>query len=128
MPAMIAVGVASPSAHGQAITSTVTSAMRPWVKACSPPIVHHAMALRSAITITTGTKIPATLSTSFCTGALLPCASCTALMICASNVAPPTFFARMRRLPFWLIVPASNDAPIDLITGTGSPLIMLSST
>ncbi len=45
-------------------------------------------------------EIPATLSTSFCTGALLPCASCTIRIIWASNVSPPTFSARKRKLPF----------------------------
>ena len=78
--------------------------------------------------ITTGTNTAATLSTSCCTGALLPCASCTVRTICASSVAAPTFLARMRKLPFWLMVPASSAAPAPLATGTGSPLSMLSST
>ena len=45
--------------------------------------------------MTTGTKTAATLSTNFCTGALLPCASCTSLMICASIVSLPTFLAEI---------------------------------
>ncbi len=86
------------------------------------------MALSSAMPMTMGTKTAATLSTSFCTGALLPWASCTVRTIWASSVAEPTFSARMRRLPFWLMVPASSFAPAVFATGTGSPLSMLSFT
>ncbi len=81
-----------------------------------------------AIPITVGTKMPAILSTSFCTGALLPCASCTILMMWASMVSLPTFTALNRKLPFWLIVPANTFSFSFFNTGTGSPLNMLSST
>jgi hypothetical protein len=39
-------GCGQPSAQGQAITSTVTMAKSPCVNACSPPKIHHTMALR----------------------------------------------------------------------------------
>ncbi|MNY19054.1 hypothetical protein D3C86_1524700 [compost metagenome] len=74
-PTIIAVGVANPKAHGHAITNTVTAARRPCTKPLSPPNTIHNTKVISAMPITTGTKIPAILSTSFCTGALLPCAS-----------------------------------------------------
>ncbi len=61
------------------------------------------------IPMTTGTKMPAILSTSFCTGALLPCASCTIFMICASRVSPLLYAARkLKADPFWLMVPANT--------------------
>ena len=77
---------------------------------------------------TTGTNIPAILSTSFWTGALLPCACWTILMIWESRVSPPTFSAVNWKLPFWLTVPANTFSPWDFWTGTGSPVIILSST
>ncbi|OPZ15160.1 MAG: hypothetical protein BWZ05_02288 [Bacteroidetes bacterium ADurb.BinA245] len=71
----MAVGVANPKAQGQAITNTVTRANNPWVKPFSPPKIFQTINAAMAIKITTGTKIPAILSTNFCTGALLPWAS-----------------------------------------------------
>ena len=76
----------------------------------------------------TGTKIPAILSTSFWTGALLPCASCTMRIICASIVSDPVLSVLKRKAPFWLIVPAYTFSPVCLCTATGSPLSILSST
>ena len=78
--------------------------------------------------MTTGTNTAAILSTSFCTGALLPCASCTILMICDRRVSEPTLVALNEKLPFWLMVPANTGSPSFFRTGTGSPLSMLSST
>ncbi len=72
IPTMIAVGVASPRAHGHAITRTVTIANSPCVKLFSPPKIIHIARVRSEIRMTAGTKIDAILSTSCCTGALLP--------------------------------------------------------
>ena len=92
-PTIIAVGVASPSAHGHAITNTVTRAMIPWVSPLGPPQIVHMASVSNAIPMTTGTNMPAILSASFCTGALLPWASCTIFMICASTVSLPVFSA-----------------------------------
>ena len=64
-PTIIAVGVANPNAHGQAITNTVTSASKPCVNPLSPPNISHAIRLSIATPITIGTKMPAILSTSF---------------------------------------------------------------
>ncbi len=92
-PTIIAVGVAKPKAQGQAITNTVTAASNPCTTPLSPPKTNHNINVRMAIPITTGTNMPAILSTNFCTGALLPCASCTVLIIWASIVSFPTLTA-----------------------------------
>src|SRR5690554_1138554 len=107
-PTIMAVGVASPKAQGQAITSTVTMASRPCTTPLLPPHRSQAPKVRTAMPSTTGTKTAAILSTSFCTGALLPWASRTVCMIWASSVAPPTFSASKRKLPLWLMVPANT--------------------
>ena len=98
IPTIIAVGVAKPKAQGQAITNTVTEVSSACAK--SPSANIHTAKVKIASPITTGTKIPAILSTNFCTGALLPCASCTIRIICASTVSLPTFSAIKRKLPF----------------------------
>ncbi len=65
VPTMMAVGVASPKAQGQAITNTATIFKRACVKAFSPVAKKFQPAnVRSAITITIGTKIPETVSAS----------------------------------------------------------------
>ena len=128
MPTIMAVGVASPSAHGQAMMTTVTNANSPWVNPPVPSSNIHTMKASTAMPIMVGTNIPAILSTSCCTGALLPCASCTMCIIFASSVSVPTFSALKRKLPFWLMVPAKTLASFCLDTATGSPLSILSST
>ena len=59
MPTMMAVGVASPSAHGQAMMTTVTNASNPWVNPSgSGPVAHHmAMKASTAMPIMVGTNI-----------------------------------------------------------------------
>ena len=128
IPTMMAVGVASPKAHGQAIIRTVTAASNPWVNPLFPPKTIQSTKDSRAIPIIVGTKTAAIRSTSFWTGALLPCASCTRWMIWANKVSVPTLSAVNRKLPFWLMVPAKTEAPFSFSTGTGSPLSMLSST
>ena len=90
VPTMIAVGVARPMAHGQAMTSTATILISARVKASTLDPIAGAGTITSqvkkviaAIRITAGTKMPDTWSASFWIGALLPCASSTSLMICA---------------------------------------------
>ena len=101
---MIAVGVASPSAHGQAITSTATA----WTSAAvASPASHHVAAnVTAAITTTTGTKTPDTRSASRWIGALLPCASPTSRTMPASSVWLPTPVASHVTRPSWFTVPA----------------------
>jgi hypothetical protein len=55
-PTMIDIGVASPSAHGQAMISTLTAAIRPWAKRGSGPNVAQAMNAMTATPMTSGTN------------------------------------------------------------------------
>ena len=103
MPAMMAVGVARPSAHGQAITSTVTMASRPRV---TSPQISQMTSVRTDMPMITGTKTAAIRSTAFWIGALEPCASRTIRMMPDRRVSPPTFSTRTVRAPCWLMVPA----------------------
>ena len=84
---MIAVGVASPSEQGQAITSTATAGIM--LCARSPEWMNQPIAVSAAMPSTAGTKMPETRSASFWIGALLACASATSLTICASVVSSP---------------------------------------
>ena len=67
---IIAVGVARPSAHGQAITRTETKIVR--ANAKLSPLINHKRAAIKAITNTMGTKYPETVSAIFAIGALRP--------------------------------------------------------
>ena len=98
VPTMMAVGVASPSAQGQAITSTETAAMM--ASDGLPVISHQAMQVSTATATTMGTKIDATRSTRRRTGALLLWADCTSLMMPARVDSAPTDVASMRIRPF----------------------------
>ena len=60
VPTMIAVGVASPSAQGQAMMRTAMNAVTAWANRGSGPRSHHAIAAAVATANTTGTKIEAT--------------------------------------------------------------------
>ena len=106
VPTMIAVGVASPRAHGQAIISTVIMARSPCVSPSCGANTAQPMNVITEMAMMTGTKTEAILSTVFCTGAFVPCASCTMCMIRESTVSVPTFSAAMRKAPFWFTVPA----------------------
>ena len=80
VPTMIAVGVANPSAQGQAITMTDIKAISANIngevgRSAYPPKIHQPKKDNIAIPITTGTKILETLSANRCTGAFDPCAS-----------------------------------------------------
>ncbi len=123
---MIAVGVASPSAHGQAMISTATAAVNaafaPW------PARSHATSVPNAMTITTGTKTVETRSASRCTGAREPCASSTSRAICASAVSPPTLVASITRRPDVFTVAPNTVSPVLTSTGTGSPVSIDMST
>ena len=59
-PTMIDIGVARPSAHGQAMISTDTAAIRPKVKRGSGPNVAQATKASAATAMTSGTNQPAT--------------------------------------------------------------------
>ena len=120
VPTSSAVGVASPSAHGQAMISTATAAQN--AKVAGSPAPSQKPSVATARPITTGTKTPETRSASRCTGALPDCASVTSRAICASAVSAPTLVARTTSLP-----PTFTDAPATASpgcssTGTHSPV------
>ena len=97
VPTISAVGVARPSAHGQAMIRTATAAVK--ALAAQAPNASQPTSVASEITITTGTKIAETRSASRCTGALPDCAASTSRAICASAVSAPTLVARTTRRP-----------------------------
>ena len=72
VPTKSAVGVASPKAHGQAITNTAMPVVI--AKPESPEIANQAIAVTRASATTIGTKISDTRSTKRVTSALPVCA------------------------------------------------------
>ena len=128
MPTMIEVGVASPIAHGQAMIITATAFTSANPSAGAGPNTIQTMKVISAAVITAGTNHIVTRSTRVWMGSLAPCADSTIRMICASTVWPPTAVARTVKAPVWLTVPPTTVLPAVLATGTGSPVIIDSST
>ena len=110
---MIAVGVASPRASGQVMTTTVIansiasdtdrSARNFQTKYVSAPP-----------TSATNTSQNAARSASRWPGALEFCASCTSLTICAKAVSAPTFVARTRMVPVVFKVAPITESPVAL--------------
>ena len=97
LPTIIATGVASPSAHGQLMTSTEMPRASAYAK--SLPMMSHTARVKSEMPITTGTKTPDTRSAIFAIGAFVAAASLTVFMICDSVVSSPTRVASQRRKP-----------------------------
>ena len=126
VPTMIAVGVASPSAHGQAMIRTATAAVN--ASFAEWPVRSHAASVVSAITNTIGTKIADTRSASRCTGAFDPCASATRRAICASAVSLPTPVASTTRRPEALTVAPNTESSTVTSAGTDSPVSIETST
>ena len=94
---MIATGVASPSAHGQLMTSTEIPRARANAKVC--PTRSQTAVVTTAIAMTAGTNTPDTRSATFAIGALVAAASLTILMIWESVVSSPTRVASQTRYP-----------------------------
>ena len=92
LPTITATGVASPSAHGQLITSTdiPLASTKPVL---SPAMIHTIIVIKEQIR-TAGTKIPDTLSAIFAIGAFVAAASLTISMIWDKVVSVPTLVAR----------------------------------
>ncbi len=125
---MIDIGVARPSAQGQAMISTLTAATSPKAKRGSGPNVAQDAKAMSATAITVGTNHEATRSASRWIGARLLCAVATICTICASSVSRPTLSARITKLPLRLMVPPITRASFSLVTGRDSPVTMDSSS
>ena len=124
---MMAVGVARPSAHGQAMTRTATALVRAKRPAGSGPNTHQATKVRAAIPSTIGTKTAATRSARRWIGAREPCASATSVTIRANAVSLPTRAARKMKLPVRLTVPAKTFDSGVFSTGRLSPVSIDSS-
>ncbi len=94
---MMAIGVARPSAHGQAMTSTLTA--RSIARSNGALASIQPAKVRTAMAMTTGTKIPLILSAMRAMGALEPWACCTSVMMLARAVSLPTLLARYCSAP-----------------------------
>ena len=113
VPTISAVGVASPSAHGQAMMSTATAAVNANVALSPVPSQNASVATDRAMT--TGTKTPEIRSARRWTGALPVWASSTSRAIWARAVSAPTLVARMtRRPPALTVAPATSEPGRDL--------------
>src|SRR5437867_11318293 len=99
IPTIIEVGVANPSAHGQAMISTATKFSSALVKAGAGPNASQRPNVSAARAMTIGTKNAATWSTSRAMGGFDPCASSTSRTIWASAVSAPTCVALKRKYP-----------------------------
>ncbi|VWC25877.1 hypothetical protein BST28156_06135 [Burkholderia stagnalis] len=126
VPAMIAAGVARPSAHGHAITSTAT-ALRIAVSAPAPAI-SQPTSVSAAMPRIAGTNTALTRSTSRWIGAFSACADSTSRMMRASVVSAPIAVVSTTSAPSPLIEPAVTGSPPSFATGRLSPVISDSST
>ena len=123
LPTINAVGVARPSAHGQAIINTETAASNASAKrSTSSPMKYHATNVANDNKITVGTNTLLTRSANRCTGALVDCASRTSLVICANVESAPTRRARTTSRPVRFTVVPVTLLPTCTSTGTLSPV------
>ena len=125
VPTSRAVGVASPSAHGQAMISTATAAAK--AVSAPAPVTSQNPRVTSARPMTIGTNTADTRSASRCTGALPVCACSTSRAIWASWVSAPTLVARTSSRPPAFTVAPTTRSPGPTSTGTGSPVSRLAS-
>ena len=118
--------MARPSAHGQAMISTATAAVKASV--LEWPVASQPTSVSTASTSTIGTNTADTRSASRCTSALPDCASSTRRAIRASAVSAPTRVARTTSRPPALTVAPVTSSPGPTSTGTGSPVSIDAST
>ena len=126
VPTSIAVGVASPRAQGQAITSTETAAVM--AASTSWPVSSQAAKVTTAIASTTGTNTAETRSASRWIGALPDCASTTDCRMRASRVSRPMRVTRTTSRPSVFSVPPTTSSPTPSSRGRLSPVTIDSST
>ncbi len=126
VPTSSAVGVARPSAQGQAMINTATAAVKASVAGC--PRASQTPRVTSAIPITTGTNTAETRSARRWTRALPLWASVTSRAMRASCVSAPTRVARTTSRPPAFTVAPTTASPGATSTGTDSPVTMLAST
>jgi len=120
IPTIMAVGVASPSAQGQAITRTVIIASNPLTKPFSPPKRVQISKVKIEII-----QQPERISRHFINQLLNRCLYCLKLPEPAYYIAEkgsePTFSATNWKLPFWLIVLKKHLTRFPLTQVQGSP-------
>ena len=126
VPTRMAVGVARPIAHGQAMISTATAAVNAAPALC--PAASHPASVTMATPMTTGTNTAEIRSASRCTGALPAWASATSRAIWASWVPAPTRVARTTSRPAAFTHPPVTASPGPTSAGTGSPVSIEVST
>ena len=117
-------GIASPSACGQATTSTVTT--RSKINSADSPSAHHVIHVARAASIAMIVRRKAALSASICVLDLLVCASSTSFMMPASAVSSPTFVALIVSAPVVLIVPPITSLATVFFTAFDSPVSIAS--
>ncbi len=122
---MIETGVASPRAHGQAITRTETKMVV--AKERSAPLMYQALAKINAKTITVGTKTADTRSAILAIGAFSDWADSTIRTIVPRVDSPPIRETFMRSAVEPLSVPPISFSPSFFSTGMLSPVIIDSS-
>ncbi len=125
---MMATGVARPKAQGQEMTSTLMANVTQCSELKPPSTRIQTRKVTRAMSTTTGTKMPATLSANCCRGALLVPASRTILTIFERVVSSPTLSAFMRMTPEVTRDADVTSSPSCSSTGRLSPVIALLST
>ena len=125
---MTVIGVARPSAQGQAMISTATAFTTAYVHDGSGPNTPQTTKVTIATASTASTNQKLTLSASRCIGARERCACATSCTICASTVSEPTLSARMISAPVPFRVAPITLAPGVFSIGIGSPVSIDSST
>ena len=123
-----AAGVASPSAQGQAITSTPQTVETAFPQSPGASRKNHSAKISTASTITDGTKTEAIRSANRCTGAFSLCARRTKAAICRRVEFSPTEVAVYVTLPSRSSVPPVMLSPGFFCTGSLSPVSSDSST
>ena len=125
---MIDIGVARPSAQGQAMISTETAASSACGSRGAGPTSAQATKATTAAADHAGTNTPETTSAIRWIGARLRCASPTIRTIWASSVSRPTRSARITSAPVPFRVAPTRRSPGPLAAGIGSPVSIDSST
>ena len=128
VPTMMAVGVARPMAHGQAMTRTAMNEVSAKVRLGSGPATNQTTNVSAARPRTIGTKTAAMRSARRAMGALEPWARWTRSTIRARAVSRPTRVARMTKLPVPLSDAPMTSSPGPTSTGIGSPVSIDRST
>ena len=115
VPTMIAVGVARPIAHGQAMMRTAIAVDSANGRLGDGPKRSQVAKVSAATAMTAGTNHPVTRSASRWIGAFEPCARSTRLTIWARVVSGPTRSARITNDPLVLSVAPITPSPARLV-------------